>query len=74
MPSTIYPSVLNPSLFILGGGVGRSRILLAETKSILKQYTEPTKPKLVLSTLGEDALLLGSIRLALDRAKSATVP
>lgn len=66
--------VLNPSLFILGGGVGRSRILLAETKSILKQYTEPTKPKLVLSTLGEDAQLLGSIRLALDRAKSATAP
>jgi glucokinase len=65
--------VLNPSLFVLGGGVGRSRILLAETKSILKQYSQPTKPKLVLSTLGEDAQLLGSIRLALDRAGAATV-
>jgi len=64
--------VLNPSLFVLGGGVGRSRILLAETRSILKQYSEPTKPKLVLSALGEDAQLVGSIRLALDRAGVAT--
>jgi glucokinase len=64
--------VLNPSLFVLGGGVGRSRILLAETKSILKQYSQPTKPKLVVSALGEDAQLLGSIRLALDRAGVAT--
>jgi len=60
--------VLNPALFILGGGVGRSRVLLAETQSILKQYAEPSKPRLALSTLGEDAQLLGGIRLALDRA------
>jgi glucokinase len=64
-------AVLNPSLFVLGGGVGASRTLLAEAKSILKHYSEPTKPKLVLSTLGEDAQLAGSIRLALDRAGAA---
>jgi glucokinase len=64
-------AVLNPSLFVLGGGVGASRTLLAEAKSILKHYSEPTKPKLVLSTLGEDAQLAGSIRLALDRADAA---
>jgi len=64
--------VLNPSLFVLGGGVGGNRILLTETKSILKRYSEPTKPKLVRSTLGEDAQLVGSIRLALDRASVAT--
>ena len=64
--------VLNPSLFILGGGVGCSRVLLAETKSILKRYTEPAKPKLVLSTLREDAQLIGSVRLALDRANSVS--
>lgn len=64
--------VLDPSLFVLGGGVGVSRILLAETKVILKQYSEPAKPKLVLSNLGEDAQLVGSIRLALDRAGLAT--
>jgi glucokinase len=66
--------VLNPSLFVLGGGVGGSRILLSETKSILKEYSEPTKPRLVLSTLGEDAQLIGSVRLALDRAGVATSP
>jgi glucokinase len=61
--------VLNPSLIVLGGTVGGSKILLAEAKSVLKQYSEPTKPKLVLSSLGEDAQLIGGVRLALVRAE-----
>lgn len=62
--------VLNSSLFVLGGGVGMSKVLLAATQSILDQYTQPSRPKLILSALGHDAQLIGAIRLALDKAES----
>lgn len=62
--------VLNSSLFVLGGGVGVSIPLLESTRRILRQYKEPGQPKLALSTLGQDAQLMGTIRLALDLAKS----
>lgn len=59
-------AVLNSSLFVLGGGVGTSEPLLAATHGILQRYTQPVQPKLVASALGQDAQLLGAIRLALD--------
>jgi predicted NBD/HSP70 family sugar kinase len=62
--------VLNPALFVLGGGVGMNALFLEATQLILKRYSDPVRPKLALSTLGEDAQLLGSIRLALDTAES----
>jgi glucokinase len=64
--------VLNSSLFILGGGVGMSIPLLESTRRILRQYKEPVRPKLALSSLGQDAQLMGTIRLALDLAESRT--
>jgi glucokinase len=60
--------VLNPSLFILGGGVGMSGPLLRATARILEAYTQPSHPKLMTSILGPDAQLMGAIRLALDKA------
>ena len=61
--------VLNSSLFVLGGGIGMSVPLLKATRKILKQYDEPVLPKLITSRLGQDAQLIGAIRLALDKAE-----
>jgi len=61
-------TVLNCELFVLGGGVGTSKPLLQAARRILKPYTQPARPKLVASTLGADAQLIGAIRLALDKA------
>ncbi len=63
-------TVLNSSLFVLGGGVGTNGPLLAATRRILEPYTQPSRPKLIKSALGGDAQLIGAIRLALDRAES----
>jgi len=62
--------VLNSSLFVLGGGVGASPLLLDATRSVLEQYSTPARPKLALASLGQDAQLMGTIRLALDVAES----
>jgi predicted NBD/HSP70 family sugar kinase len=62
--------VLNSALFVLGGGVGMSAPLLEATRRCLDQYNEPVRPKLILSSLGQDAQLIGAIRLALNRAES----
>jgi glucokinase len=58
--------VLNPALFVLGGGVGMNPVFLEATQRILERYSEPLRPRLAPSALGEDAQLLGGIRLALD--------
>jgi glucokinase len=62
--------VLNTSLFVLGGGIGMSAPLLQATRKILTQYDEPALPRLIASKLGQDAQLMGAIRLALDKAQS----
>lgn len=61
-------AILNPSLFVLGGGVGTNGPLIRATQRILECYTQPSRPQLVISALGPDAQLTGAIRLALDKA------
>lgn len=61
--------VLNSALFILGGGIGVSIPLCDATKRILEHYNVPSRPKIVISSLGTDAQLIGAIRLALTTAK-----
>jgi glucokinase len=63
-------TILNPSLFVLGGGVGISKPLLVATQCILQPYTQPSRPRLVSSALGADAQLIGAVRLALNKAES----
>lgn len=62
--------VLNCALFVLGGKVGMSAPLHDATRRVLEQYNEPARPKLIISSLGEDAQLMGAIRLALNTAES----
>jgi glucokinase len=64
--------VLNSSLFVLGGGIGVSIPLSDATERVLKQYEEPSRPKLVISSLGKDAQLMGAIRLALRKAQTCS--
>jgi glucokinase len=63
-------AVLNSSLFVLGGGVGRNSTLIAATQQFLEPYTQPSRPKLMASALGQDAQLIGAIRLAQDVVES----
>jgi glucokinase len=58
-------AVLNTSLFVLGGSIGASPHLLAATERVLDRYEVPVRPKLVPSSLGTDAQLMGAVRLAL---------
>ena len=62
--------VLNSALFVLGGGVGVNIALRDATQRFLKRYNSPAPPKLALGGLGQDAQLMGAIRLALDTAES----
>ncbi|HTZ83507.1 MAG TPA: ROK family protein [Candidatus Acidoferrales bacterium] len=62
--------VLNSALFVLGGGIGVSVLLCEATKRILEKYNEPSRPNLVISSLGADAQLIGAIRLALAATTS----
>jgi glucokinase len=62
--------VLNSALFVLGGGVGMSAPLRDATQVFLDQYNEPVPPKLIISSLGPDAQLVGAIRLALNTAEA----
>jgi glucokinase len=60
--------VLDSALFVLGGGVGMSTALRDATQRVLERYSEPVLPTIVASHLGEDAQLMGAIRLAMTTA------
>ena len=60
--------VLNCPLFVLGGGVGLHPSLCRATREILEQWDFRERPRVMLSSLGEDAQVLGAIRTALDTA------
>lgn len=61
--------VLNMSLAVLGGGVGRHPALLETTQQFLNRHNFP-RPQLVVSSLGVDAQLYGAIRLALQSVEA----
>ena len=63
--------VLNCPWFILGGGVGTSAILRDAAETVLKEYSQPVRPQLRLSSLGPDAQLFGALRLALEAAEKS---
>jgi glucokinase len=61
--------VLNCPLFVLGGTVGLHPALCDAAQRVLGQWLGPGIPRLVRSTLGTDAQLLGALRAALDLAR-----
>ena len=58
--------VLNCPMFVLGGSVGMHPGFCRRTQQILLERDEQVQPKLVQTTLGPDAQLLGAIQLAIE--------
>jgi glucokinase len=61
--------ILNCPLFVLGGSVGLHPALGDEVRTVLEQRRARVQPKLIRSTLGYDAQLIGAIHMALETAK-----
>jgi predicted NBD/HSP70 family sugar kinase len=66
--ATITP-VLDPELVILGGGIGRNGdLLLGPIEHELRKLL-PFRPRVVVSALGDDAVLQGAVATALEVAQ-----
>lgn len=64
----VVTAVLDPELIVLGGGIGqRGELLIPPLERRLAQLT-PLRPRVVVSKLGGDSVLLGSIATALEVA------
>jgi predicted NBD/HSP70 family sugar kinase len=61
-------SVLDPELVILGGGIGGNGDLLLEPVDQELRELSPFRPRIEVSTLGEEATLHGSVSMALQAA------
>jgi predicted NBD/HSP70 family sugar kinase len=62
-------AVVDPELVILGGGVGRSGDLLVPALEEELRRVSPLHPRVAVSTLGDDAVLLGAVATALGAAR-----
>jgi predicted NBD/HSP70 family sugar kinase len=63
-------AVLDPELVVLGGGIGRNGDLLLEPMSKQLEKLLPLgPPPLMVSALGDDAVVLGALAIALARAR-----
>ena len=62
-------AVIDPELVVLGGGVGTNTDLLQAPIERLLNRTTPLAPRIVPTTLGEDAVLTGAITTALRTAQ-----
>ncbi len=59
-------TILNPSTVIVGGGVSRAGARLLEPLERYIADLVPAPPRVVLSTLGDESVALGAVRLALQ--------
>jgi predicted NBD/HSP70 family sugar kinase len=66
--ATIAP-VLDPEAVILGGGIGRSGDLLVEPLERDLADLSPFRPRVVVSILGDDAVLHGAVATALEAGR-----
>lgn len=62
-------AIVDPSLVVLGGGVGANANLLEPVRRHLAQML-PDPPQIVTSTLGDRASLFGAIAVALDALRT----
>jgi predicted NBD/HSP70 family sugar kinase len=65
--------VLNPSLVVLGGRVGSRPALFKATSRII-EFNEFCRPRVVVSTLATEAVVLGAVQLALNVAEQIILP
>jgi predicted NBD/HSP70 family sugar kinase len=65
---SVITAVLDPGLIVLCGGVGSNADLLADPMRRELATTIPVVPDIVAGHLGDDAVLLGAISTALDKA------
>jgi predicted NBD/HSP70 family sugar kinase len=61
--------VLNPSVVIVGGGISRAGEALRGPLERRIQALVPVPPRLILSQLGDEAVALGGVRLALQQVE-----
>ena len=62
--------VLDPSTVIVGGGVSRAGASLLEPlEARIRALVPASPPRIVLSSLGDEAVALGGVRLALRRVE-----
>ncbi len=65
-------SVLEPELVVLGGGIGRNGdLLIGQMEKRLHKLLRLPPPPLQVSALGDDAVVLGALAVALVRAREA---
>jgi predicted NBD/HSP70 family sugar kinase len=63
-------AVLDPELVVLGGGIGRNGdLLIGPMERRLHKLLSLRSPPLVVSALGDDAVVLGGLAIALARAR-----
>jgi len=62
-------SVVDPELVILGGGIGRNAALLLEPVERELRAISPFRPRIAVTDLGEDAVLLGAVATALEAGR-----
>ncbi|WP_445151773.1 ROK family transcriptional regulator [Baekduia sp. Peel2402] len=62
-------AIVDPALVVLGGGVGANADVLLDHLGAAVEALTPLRPPVVLSELGNDAILLGAIATALDTAR-----
>jgi predicted NBD/HSP70 family sugar kinase len=65
---SVVTAVLDPSLIVLAGGIGRNVDLLAEPMRQELTETIPVVPDIVGGQLGDDAILVGAITTAMQTA------
>ena len=65
--------VLNPSLVVLGGRVGSRPALFKATSRII-EFNEFCRPRVAVSTLATEAVVLGAVQLALNVAEQKILP
>jgi predicted NBD/HSP70 family sugar kinase len=67
-------SVLDPELVVLGGGIGRNGdLLIAPMERQLRKLLRMPPPPLMVSALGDDAVVLGALAIALARARESVL-
>jgi predicted NBD/HSP70 family sugar kinase len=59
-------TVLDPEAVVMGGGVGSELDLLREPMEARLQQLTPFRPRIVVSELGDEAVLLGALSSAIE--------